>query len=130
MHRVYYHFRFRPCWFNFRFIVLASRGTVVPDSRVSFNGFVAGGMRPSGFQSLFRKQRLDEGSDTPMRADGTVLMRAPFDIDIIGQGLRKSAVFDAFLPRPAFPTKLFPSSTGSSGFCLAAGRSPSSADRQ
>ena len=33
---------------------------------------------------------------TLLSADGTLLMRAPFDIDTIGQSLRKSTVFKQF----------------------------------
>lgn len=63
----------------------------------SFGGVVAGSMRLSYFHSLFRKLRLGaKDSMTLMSADGTILMRAPFDVDTIGQSLRKSSVFKQF----------------------------------
>ena len=63
----------------------------------SFGGVVAGSMRLSYFHGLFKKLRLgDKDSMTLMRADGITLMRAPFDIDTIGQNLRKSSVFKQF----------------------------------
>jgi diguanylate cyclase (GGDEF)-like protein len=70
----------------------------------SFGGVVAGSMRLSYFHSLFKKLHLgNKDSMTLVAADGSILMRAPFDIDIIGQSLRKSTVF-----------KLFPASTAGS----------------
>jgi diguanylate cyclase (GGDEF)-like protein len=63
----------------------------------SFGGVVAGSMRLSYFHSLFSKLRLGaKDSMTLMSADGAILMRAPFDIDTIGQSLRKSSVFKQF----------------------------------
>jgi diguanylate cyclase (GGDEF)-like protein len=63
----------------------------------SFGGVVAGSMHLSYFHSLFRKLRLGEkDSMNLLSTDGTILMRAPFDIDTIGQSLRKSAVFKLF----------------------------------
>lgn len=63
----------------------------------SFGGVVAGSMRLSYFHSLFRKLRLGaKDSMTLMSADGAILMRAPFDIDTIGQSLRNSTVFKQF----------------------------------
>lgn len=70
----------------------------------SFGGVVAGSMRLSYFHTLFRKLSLgDKDSMTLVGADGTILLRAPFEIDTIGQSLRKSNVF-----------KLFPASTAGS----------------
>jgi len=63
----------------------------------SFGGVVAGSMRLSYFHSLFRKLHLGaKDSMTLMSGDGTILMRAPFDIDTIGQSLRKAAVFKSY----------------------------------
>ncbi|MEH2470997.1 diguanylate cyclase (GGDEF)-like protein [Nitrobacteraceae bacterium AZCC 2161] len=60
----------------------------------SFGGVVAGSMRLSYFHSLFKKLRLGaEDSMNLLGADGTILMRAPFDIDTVGQSLRKASVF-------------------------------------
>ena len=63
----------------------------------SFGGVVAGSMRVSYFHNLFRKLKFGPNdSMTLVSADGTILMRAPFDIDTIGQSLRKSNVFKQF----------------------------------
>jgi len=63
----------------------------------SFGGIVAGSMRVSYFHNLFRKLKFGpRDSMNLLSADGTILMRAPFDIDTIGQSLRKSQVFQQF----------------------------------
>ena len=63
----------------------------------SFGGVVAGSMRVSYFHSLFKKLKFGpRDSMNLLSADGTILMRAPFDIDTIGQSLRKSSVFKQF----------------------------------
>ena len=67
----------------------------------SFGGVVAGSMRLSYFHSLFRKLKFGaKDSMTLVSADGTILMRAPFEIDTIGQSLRKSTVFKLFPQSP------------------------------
>jgi len=68
----------------------------------SFGGVVAGSMRLSYFHSLFKKLRLGpKDSMNLLSADGTILMRAPFDIGTIGQSLRKASVFKQFPASPA-----------------------------
>jgi diguanylate cyclase (GGDEF)-like protein len=68
----------------------------------SFGGVVAGTMHLSYFHSLFKKLHLGvQDSMNLISADGTILMRAPFDVDTIGQSLRKSAVFKQFPASPA-----------------------------
>jgi len=63
----------------------------------SFGGVVAGSMRLSYFHSLFIKLKFGaKDSITLLSAEGTILMRAPFDIDTIGQSARKSHVFKQF----------------------------------
>jgi len=67
----------------------------------SFGGVVAGSMRLSYFHSLFRKLKFGpQDSMTLLSADGSVLMRAPFDIETIGQSLRKATVFKHFPRSP------------------------------
>lgn len=67
----------------------------------SFGGVVAGSMRLSYFHSLFRKLKFGpQDSMTLLSADGSVLMRAPFDIETIGQSLRKATVFKHFPQSP------------------------------
>jgi diguanylate cyclase (GGDEF)-like protein len=67
----------------------------------TFAGVVAGTMRLSYFHDLFRKVKLGaEDSLTLMRTDGTVLMRAPFNIDSIGANFSTSAIFEKFPKSP------------------------------
>ena len=54
----------------------------------SFLGVVAGSIRFSYFHDLFGRLRLDpDDVITVLRRDGTVIMRTPFDLDIIGKYL-------------------------------------------
>jgi diguanylate cyclase (GGDEF)-like protein len=54
----------------------------------SFLGVVAGSIRFSYFHDLFGRLRLDpDDVITVLRRDGTVIMRTPFDLDIIGKNL-------------------------------------------
>jgi diguanylate cyclase (GGDEF)-like protein len=54
----------------------------------SFIGVVAGSIRFSYFHDLFSRLRLDpDDVITVLRRDGTVIMRTPFDLDIIGKNL-------------------------------------------
>jgi diguanylate cyclase (GGDEF)-like protein len=53
-----------------------------------FLGVVAGSIRFSYFHDLFGRLRLDpDDVITVLRRDGTVIMRTPFDLDIIGKYL-------------------------------------------
>src|SRR3981189_2415696 len=66
-------------------IVLSRR---ITDADGSFLGVVAGSIRFSYFHDLFG--RLNLGQDdtiTVLRHDATVIMRTPFDLDVIGRGL-------------------------------------------
>ena len=77
------------------YLVSLSRRIDNPDG--SFAGVVAGTMRLSYFHDLFRKVKLgDDDSITLMRTDGTVLMRAPFNIDSIGADFSMSTIFQSF----------------------------------
>jgi len=63
----------------------------------SFAGVVAGSMRLSYFHNLFRKLSFGTGDSlTLFSTDGEMLMRAPFDINKIGQSIRESQVFKQF----------------------------------
>jgi diguanylate cyclase (GGDEF)-like protein len=54
----------------------------------SFLGVVAGSIRFSYFHDLFGRLRLDpDDVITVLRRDGTVIMRTPFDLDVIGKNL-------------------------------------------
>ena len=78
-----------------QYLIGFSRRISNPDG--SFGGIVAGSMRLSYFHSLFSKLKYGpKDSMNLISADGTILMRAPFDIDTIGQSLRKARVFQQF----------------------------------
>ena len=54
----------------------------------SFQGVVAGSIRFSYFHDLFGRLNLDpEDVISVFRHDGTVIMRTPFDLDVIGKNL-------------------------------------------
>jgi len=75
-----------------QYLLSFSRRMSHPDG--SFAGVVAGSMRLSYFHDLFRKLQLGpDDSMNLMSADGTILMRAPFDIDTIGHNLGKASAF-------------------------------------
>jgi diguanylate cyclase (GGDEF)-like protein len=76
---------------------LVSLSRRISNSDGSFGGIVAGNMRLSYFHDLFRNVKLstDEVINL-MRTDGTVLMRAPFEIGSIGADLSKSTLFRLF----------------------------------
>ena len=66
-------------------IVLSRR---ITDADGSFLGVVAGSIRFSYFHELF--DRLNLGPDdtiTVLRRDRTIIMRKPFDLDVIGKNL-------------------------------------------
>ncbi len=78
-----------------QYLIGFSRRIANPDG--SFGGIVAGSLHVSYFHNLFRKLKYGpKDSMNLISADGTILMRAPFDIDTIGQSLRKSQVFQQF----------------------------------
>lgn len=67
-------------------VVLSRR---ITDADGKFLGVVAGSIRFSYFHDLFGRLRL--GPDdiiTVYRRDGTVIMRTPFDLDVIGRNLK------------------------------------------
>jgi diguanylate cyclase (GGDEF)-like protein len=66
-------------------IVLSRR---VSGSDGSFVGVVAGSIRFSYFHELFERLNLNaEDSITVLRRDRTIIMRKPFDLDVIGKNL-------------------------------------------
>ena len=66
-------------------IVLSRR---ISDSDGGFLGVVVGSIRFSYFHELFGRLTLDPGDTiTVLRQDRTVIMRKPFDLDIIGKNL-------------------------------------------
>ncbi|MFB9265209.1 diguanylate cyclase [Bradyrhizobium erythrophlei] len=63
----------------------------------SFAGVVAGSMRLSYFHNLFRKLNFNaKDSLVLFNSNGTMLMRAPFDIKQIGQSIKGSQTFKYF----------------------------------
>jgi diguanylate cyclase (GGDEF)-like protein len=76
----------RPMLHRGAYSIVLSRRITGDDG--SFQGIVAGSIRFSYFHDLFG--RLHLGADdliTVFRRDGTVIMRTPFDLDVIGHNL-------------------------------------------
>jgi diguanylate cyclase (GGDEF)-like protein len=76
----------RPMLHHGAYSIVLSRRITGADG--SFLGVVAGSIRFSYFHDLF--SRLQLGPDdtiTVLRRDGTVIMRTPFDLDVIGRNL-------------------------------------------
>jgi diguanylate cyclase (GGDEF)-like protein len=76
----------RPTLHHGAYAIVLSRRITGDDGR--FLGVVAGSIRFSYFHDLF--SRLQLGPDdtiTVLRRDGTVIMRTPFDLDVIGKNL-------------------------------------------
>jgi diguanylate cyclase (GGDEF)-like protein len=76
----------RPMLHHGAYAIVLSRRITSDDGR--FLGVVAGSIRFSYFHDLF--SRLNLGQDdiiTVFRRDGTVIMRTPFDLDVIGKNL-------------------------------------------
>ena len=76
----------RPMLHHGAYAIVLSRRITGEDGR--FLGVVAGSIRFSYFHDLFSRLRL--GPDdviTVFRGDGTVIMRTPFDLDVIGRNL-------------------------------------------
>ena len=66
-------------------IVLSRR---ITDAEGRFHGVVAGSIRFSYFHELFERLNLDpEDTITVLRRDRTIIMRKPFDLDVIGKNL-------------------------------------------
>ena len=69
-------------------IVLSRR---ISGSNGSFSGVAVGSIRFSYFHNLFDRLTLGpDDSMTVIRRDGVVIMRNPFDLDVIGKDLSKS----------------------------------------
>ncbi len=66
-------------------IVLSRR---ISDTDGRFLGVVAGSIRFSYFHELFERLKLDpDDTITVLRRDRTIIMRKPFDLDVIGKNL-------------------------------------------
>ena len=76
----------RPMLHHGAYAIVLSRRITGEDGR--FLGVVAGSIRFSYFHDLFGRLRLGaEDIITVFRHDGTVIMRTPFDLDLIGKNL-------------------------------------------
>ena len=76
----------RPMLYHGSYAIVLSRRISGGDGR--FLGVVAGSIRFSYFHELFGRLQLGaEDIITVFRRDGTVIMRTPFDLDIIGKNL-------------------------------------------
>jgi diguanylate cyclase (GGDEF)-like protein len=76
----------RPMLFRGSYSIVLSRRITGNDGR--FLGVVAGSIRFSYFHELFARLQLGEGDIiTVLRHDRTIIMRRPFDLDIIGKRL-------------------------------------------
>lgn len=76
----------RPMLFRGAYSVVLSRR--ISDTDGGFMGVVAGSIRFSYFHELFERLSLDPADTiTVLRRDRTIMMRRPFDLDIIGKNL-------------------------------------------
>jgi hypothetical protein len=76
----------RPLLHHGAYAIVLSRRVTGADGR--FLGVVAGSIRFSYFHDLFGRLLLGpEDTITVLRHDGTVIMRTPFDLDLIGKNL-------------------------------------------
>jgi diguanylate cyclase (GGDEF)-like protein len=76
----------RPMLHRGAFAVVLSRRITGPDG--SFLGVVTGSIRMSFFHDLFGRLNLGPGDTiTVLRRDRTIIMRTPFDLNVIGENL-------------------------------------------
>ena len=76
----------RPMLHRGAYAIVLSRRITAPDGH--FLGVVAGSIRFSYFHELFGRLNLTEGDTiSVLRRDRTMIMRRPFDLDIIGKKL-------------------------------------------
>jgi diguanylate cyclase (GGDEF)-like protein len=76
----------RPMLFRGAYSIVLSRR--ISDTDGGFLGVVAGSIRFSYFHELFDRLSLDpEDTITVLKRDRTIMMRRPFDLDIIGRNL-------------------------------------------
>lgn len=76
----------RPMLFRGTYSIVLSRR--ISDTDGGFLGVVAGSIRFSYFHELFERLSLDpEDTITVLRRDRTIIMRRPFDLDVIGKNL-------------------------------------------
>jgi len=72
------------------------------DAEGRFAGVVAGSIRFSYFHDLFGRLRLGQNDIiNVLRHDGTVIMRTPFDLDVIGKNISKSPTIAQVFSEPS-----------------------------
>src|SRR3981081_490715 len=90
----------RPMLHRGAYSIVLSRRITGADG--SFQGVVAGSIRFSYFHDLFGRLQLDaDDLITVFRRDGTVIMRTPFDLDVIGHNLSQAPGLHQVLPEPS-----------------------------
>ncbi len=84
----------RPMLFRGAYSIVLSRR--LSDTDGGFMGVVAGSIRFTYFHELFERLNLDpEDTITVLKRDRTIMMRRPFDLDIIGRNLNASPAWKA-----------------------------------
>jgi diguanylate cyclase (GGDEF)-like protein len=90
----------RPMLHRGAYAIVLSRRITGADGR--FLGVVAGSIRFSYFHDLFGRLHLGpDDTITVLRRDGTVIMRTPFDLDVIGKNLGAMAGVRKVLSEPS-----------------------------
>jgi diguanylate cyclase (GGDEF)-like protein len=89
----------RPMLHQGAYAIVLSRRITGADGR--FLGVVAGSIRFSYFHELFGRLQLDpDDIITVLRRDGVVIMRTPFDLDVIGKNIKDAPGLDRVLSEP------------------------------
>ncbi|HEV2156899.1 diguanylate cyclase [Bradyrhizobium sp.] len=84
----------RPMLFRGAYSIVLSRR--ISDTDGGFLGVVAGSIRFSYFHELFERLNLDpEDTITVLKRDRTIMMRRPFDLDVIGTNLGERQAWKA-----------------------------------
>jgi diguanylate cyclase (GGDEF)-like protein len=90
----------RPMLHRGAYSIVLSRRITAEDG--SFLGVVAGSIRFSYFHDLFGRLQLGpEDTITVYRRDGTIIMRRPFDLDVIGRNYGHMAGVNRMLSEPS-----------------------------
>jgi diguanylate cyclase (GGDEF)-like protein len=89
----------RPMLHRSAYVIVLSRRITGRDG--SFLGVVAGSIRFSYFHELISRLHLDaDDIITVLRRDGTIIMRTPFDLDVIGKNIKHAPGIDRVLSEP------------------------------
>ncbi|MBR0970225.1 MULTISPECIES: sensor domain-containing diguanylate cyclase [Bradyrhizobium] len=121
----------RPMLFRGAYSIVLSRR--IGDADGGFMGVVAGSIRFSYFHELFERLNLDPSDTiTVLKRDRTIMMRRPFDLDVIGKNLaalqswkadnlKAGGAYEGQGPVDATP-RLYVRSTGSGPLFVVAGK--------